>query len=272
MAVDIAKSVFLGILQGLTEFLPVSSSGHLAIAQELLPGRVAFALAFDVLLHVGTLFSVLIYFRKDLISMMRAVLGQGASAVAIRADRRLVLLLAAATVPIGFVGLGFASMVESAFHSITIVGVDLLVTGFALWFASRHDSGTLESTRISYGQALAVGAFQACAVMPGISRSGLTLVGALVCGMERAAAARFAFLLAIPAIVGATLHSADEIARLSNLAPTAVLAGTAAAAMTGVFAIGVMMRVVRRGRLFPFAVYCWAAGSLALVLAGLNGL
>ena len=98
------------------------------------------------------------------------------------------------------------------------------------------------------------------------------MVGALVCGMERAGAARFAFLLAVPAIAGATLHSAGEIARFSNQAPMAVLAGTAAAAITGVFAIDVMMRVVRIGRLFPFAVYCWAAGSLALVLSGLNGL
>jgi len=272
VAVDIAKSVFLGVLQGLTEFLPVSSSGHLAIAQELLPGRVTFALAFDVLLHVGTLVSVLIYFRQDLIAMARALLGQGASAAAIRAERRLVLLLAVATVPIGIIGLAFAAEVESAFHSITVVGFDLLFTGFALWFASRHDQGDLSSTKISYAKSAAVGVFQACAVMPGVSRSGMTLVGALICGMERAAAARFAFLLAIPAIAGATLHSVNDIAQLSDQAPAAVVAGTVAAAITGVFAIDLMMRVVRRGRLFPFAVYCWAAGSLALVLSGLNGL
>ncbi len=271
------KAIFLGLLQGLTEFLPVSSSGHLAIAEETLPGTVAGSLAFNVILHAGTLLSVLVYFRTDLTAMAAAVFGMArprgypAAAIARKAEieRRTVALLAVATVPIVIVGFGFASEVEEAFHSLAAVGCALLVTAAALWFASTRDGGTQQAAGLGWGQALLIGCFQAVAVMPGVSRSGLTLVGALLCGMERGDAARFAFLMAIPAIGGAFVHSAGDITALGSDELGPVLAGAAAAASTGFFAIGAMMRVVRRGRLRPFALYCVAAGAVALGLSRL---
>jgi undecaprenyl-diphosphatase len=256
--VGIFKAVALGILQGLTEFLPVSSSGHLVLAQQLFPAGITHAVAFDVCLHFGTLVAVVVYFRADLLRMARAVFLRGEEPG--RPDSpdsylgRWVWLLGAATVPVGIVGLLFAGPIEHAFGSTRGVGIALLCTSVLLVLGSRHLGGRKGPEKLGLRDALVIGLFQAVAIIPGISRAGSTITGGLLADLQPGTAARFAFLLSIPA----ELISAD---------PAAVAAGTVAAGLTGWLAIEIMMRAVRLGRLAPFAVYCAVLGCVTL-LAG----
>jgi undecaprenyl-diphosphatase len=260
-----AQAVLLGILQGLTEFLPVSSSGHLVLARRLFGSSVESPVALDVMLHVGTLFAVLVYFRADLLRLLLS-LGGGDST-----DRRQVGLLALATLPIVVVGLLFAEQVEAAFSSPAVVGLCLLITGCMLAWAARLPAGTRGADAMRPLDALVIGALQAVAVLPGISRAGATVTAGLGRGLDRDLAARFAFLLSIPAILGAVVFKLDELVNLLDTSFTPVLAGVAASAVTGWLAIAIMMRVIRRGRLLPFALYCMIAGSLGLYLGVMTG-
>lgn len=262
MGIPIA--IFLGILQGLTEFLPVSSSGHLVIAQQLYPGGLDHALAFDICLHFGTLLAVVAYFRAELIGMTRSIFG-GASAPEPHL-RRWVGMLAVATTPIVIVGLTLREPLEHAFTSLTAVGFSLLVTACLLTLAGRLPGGKQTPERLGVRDALIIGAFQALAVVPGISRSGATITGCLSRGLAPDAAARFAFLLSLPAITGAVVLNIGEVGVLLSEDITAVAAGTSAAALTGWLAIDLMMRAVRLGRLAPFAVYCAILGTVTLLV------
>ena len=267
----IFKAVALGILQGLTEFLPVSSSGHLVLAQQLFPAGITHAVAFDVCLHFGTLVAVVVYFRADLLRMARAVFLRGEEPG--RPDSpdsylgRWVWLLGAATVPVGIVGLSFAGPIEHAFGSTRGVGIALLCTSVLLVLGSRHLGGRKGPEKLGLRDALVIGLFQAVAIIPGISRAGSTITGGLLADLQPGTAARFAFLLSIPAITAAMLGSAAGVAELISADPAAVAAGTVAAGLTGWLAIEIMMRAVRLGRLAPFAVYCAVLGCVTL-LAG----
>ena len=259
------KAIALGVLQGLTEFLPVSSSGHLALAQQFFPSPIDNHLAFDVWLHFGTLLAVLVYFRADLWRMAESALGRTPS------DEpylfRWIFLLGAATVPIALVGLGFKDAVESAFASTAAVGAGLWLTAAFLAFVARRPPGTRGGADLDLRDALIIGCFQAVAVLPGVSRSGATLTGALTRGLDRMTAARFAFLLSIPAIAGAMVGHFEGVGTVLSRYPGPVLAGTAAAAVTGWLAVDVMIKAVRLGRLMPFALYCFVLGTLALAAA-----
>ena len=261
---DILSAIALGVLQGLTEFLPVSSSGHLVLAQELLAIDERDALPLDVCLHFGTLVAVLIYFRADLAIIVRAVAG----AEVADGDRYLknwAWLLVAATLPIVGLVLWMGSAIEAAFSSPTAVGGGLLVSAAVLVLGTRLSArGAREPASVGVLDALVVGAFQAMAIFPGVSRSGATIVGGLARGLRPEVAARFAFLLSIPAILGAMVREATGVGELLGRTPTAVLCGVVAAAVTGALAIEVMMRAVRMGRLRPFAIYCGVLGLVAL--------
>lgn len=258
----------LGVLQGLTEFLPVSSSGHLVIAQQLFPGAALDnALAFDVWLHFGTLLAVLVYFRSDLTAMAAALVGRSGADQAYL--RRWVGLLALATVPIGIVGLSAREILLHAFESLPAVGVALFATAGLLVFATRCLAGRRGAEQLGVRDALWIGLFQAVAVIPGVSRSGATIAGALGQGLDRATSARFAFLMSVPAIAGAMVGNFSEVGAVLDQHTVAVLAGTAAAALTGWFAIDVMIRAIQVGRLMPFAVYCGVLGASTLLLSGL---
>ncbi len=263
----VLKAIGLGILQGLTEFLPVSSSGHLVLAQQLFPSGVESPLAFDVVVHVGTLLSVLAYFRKDLGAMIRSSIPGAAPPEDYLG--RWVWLLALATLPIVAVAVAFSDAVDAAFHSTVAVGPALWLTASALVIASRLSPGTRGGAALTWRDAVIIGLFQAMAVVPGVSRSGLTIVGGLLAGLERETAARFAFLLSVPAIIGATLFNIDSIGALYAEEAAALVAGLLAAAITGWIAIEVMMRAVRVGRLVPFALYCFVVGGLTLLVGAL---
>lgn len=265
---EILGAVALGVVQGVTEFLPVSSSGHLVIAQQFFPMvSLGNALAFDVCLHFGTLMAVLVYFRRDLTGMAAALIGRGAAGEEYL--KRWAGLLVLSTVPIAIVGISARGLLVHAFESLSAVGVALLATGGLLVFATRYLAGSRGAEQLGVRDALWIGMFQAVAVIPGISRSGATIAGALGQGLDRATSARFAFLMSLPAIAGAMASSMGEVGLLLDQHAVAVAAGTAAAAVTGWFAIDVMMKAVQAGRLMPFAVYCGLLGAGALLLGGL---
>lgn len=260
---EILEAIILGVLQGLTEFLPVSSSGHLVLAQEVAGLRPSHAMAFDVALHCGTLAAVLAYFRADLLAMTAAALGKSGDRADV--DRRWIGLLGVATLPVVVVGLTAADLLEEAFHSVPLVGVALLGTAGLLAAAAARPAGGRGRETVGVVDALMIGSFQAIGVIPGVSRSGATITGALLRGIDPDTAARFSFLLAIPAICGATIRHIGELGALADESPLPLLAGVLAAALTGWVAIEVMMRAVRGGRLRGFALYCLLMGGAALV-------
>lgn len=252
------ESIILGILQGLTEFLPVSSSGHLVLAQSLLPGFSAPAAAFDVLLHGGTLVAVVLYFHRDLADITVGLGRPGEGGL------KLPALLVAGTIPAGIVGVLFADRIKPMFSSPLTASFGLEVTGLLLLAAAVIGSGRKKSVLdLSYAHAVIIGVFQALAIIPGISRSGATITVAMFLGYSAPEAARFSFLLSIPAIGGALVLESGALAAAGF--PVPFFAGALAAAVVGWVSIAVLMNLLSRGKLYPFAIYCLALGSISLV-------
>jgi undecaprenyl-diphosphatase len=257
------QAIILGFIQGLTEFLPVSSDGHLVIAQEVFGVRPPNALAFDVLLHLGTLFAVVVYFRKELFEMLFALFGAKGEQADVR--RRWIWLLALGTVPVAIVGATLEDWFAATFHSAVWAGAGLLATGTILWIASGKGERGRQEGDLTVKDALLIGGIQSFALLPGVSRSGTTLFMALQSGIERTTAARFSFLLSIPAITGALVLKSSDVAEMARTGETLpLIVGPLVAGLTGVIAIELLMRAVRRGSLKGFSVYCWTVGSLTL--------
>jgi undecaprenyl-diphosphatase len=266
------EAVLLGVLQGLTEFLPVSSSGHLVIAQGFLPGFRQPGVLFDLVLHGGTLVAVVFFLRGELAKILAALLprkGKTAEEAADRAvSRRLLLLLAAATVVTGILGLPFRNEIEGFFSSPRAAAFFLLVTGALLYFAGGVPGAGRKEKDLNLPDALVIGIAQAAALLPGISRSGATISFALFRKIDGETAASFSFLLSIPAILGAFLLEAGHLDGLPGEDLAAYGAGFLAAMVTGFFALKLLYLVIRGHRLRIFSYYCWAAGAAALI-AGL---
>lgn len=255
------QAVLLGLVQGLTEFLPVSSSGHLVLA-EAIAGVETPGVFVEVALHVATLGSVLVVYGARLWSVASGVL-RGRPA-----DLRYAGLLLAATVPAGVVGLAFQDAVERAFDSLAFVGVAFVVTGLALWSTRRVRAA--ERGEPSWSEALAIGVAQAAAVLPGISRSGSTVSAGLWCRLSPARAAEFSFLMAVPVIAGAALLEArDAAADVSAVGLAPLVASCAVALASGIWAIRLLVRLLQHGRFHAFAPYCWAVGGATLGYAWL---
>lgn len=269
---DILQAIFIGIVQGLTEFLPVSSSAHLIFVQELLgvnqPG-----LAFDVLLHLGTLIAVISYFFKDIIEMIKAFfssiadLFRGKFKQGFKEEpyKKLAWMVIIGTIPVGIIGVVFDAEVEAAFNSITIPAFFLLITGVLLYVSQRLNVGHKDIKDSSLKEAILVGIGQACAIIPGLSRSGTTIASGLLIGLDKEFAAKFSFILAVPAILGATVTQLDGIgAGLgANLFP--YLLGFLAAVISGYLAISILLKLIRERSLDVFAFYCWIVGAAILV-------
>ena len=249
--------ILLGIIQGLTEFLPVSSSGHLVLAQSLIPGFTAPPAAFDVLLHGGTLLAVLAYFWRDIVDIVSGLARPG------KGGWRLPAVIIVGSVPVGIVGVFFSESIEGMFRSPMVAAGGLLVTGILLLAASKFSGGSREIFQMGAAAALFVGIFQALAIVPGISRSGSTICAAMLLGFSGTESARFSFLLSIPAVAGALFLEAGALAGTGDIRIYA--AGAVAAAITGWLSIAVLMRVLARGKLLPFALYCLVLGSLSMV-------
>ena len=245
-----------GLIQGLTEFLPVSSSGHLVLVPAIFgfdePG-----LAASVMLHLGTLVAVVAYYRRDLLRLLHLRTDPGA--------RRILWLLAVGTVPAAVIGLALAGPIEAVFQEPWLVAVALMVTGLVLLFGMLVGRGVRLLPEGRWTDALVVGLAQAFALLPGISRSGMTITAGMAQGFTRVEAARYAFLLSIPAIAGAALLDGIDLARHGGFTWD-LLVGMAVAAVVGYLAIAGLLRVLTRVGLLPFAVYCLAAGATAYFL------
>lgn len=270
---DIFSSVFLGVVQGATEFLPISSSGHLVLFQNLM-GFHEPQLLLDISLHIGTLVAVVIYFHSDLAGMV-GELGSLASrpsgieplsSFRERLESSLLTWVIVGNVPTALIGLIFKDPLESLFGSVPVVGCMLLVTG-VLVAVTRFVPERAQ--RLGLVAALAVGAVQGLAIIPGISRSGATIACGLLLGLDRDLAARFSFLLSVPAIAGALLLQVVT-GNAGGPALAVLFAGGITAAVIGLLALKVLMGMVRKGRLSWFAPYCWALG-LAVILLSLIG-
>jgi undecaprenyl-diphosphatase len=266
--------IVLSLVQGLTEFLPISSSGHMGLIQVFwgisLPG-----LLFEALVHFGTLLSVLWVFRREIGLILRALAQPGPGRAQDQDERRRLLwLILVGTVPTAVFGLLLSPWLERAFSSPLVIGSGLIFTGVILLFAERQASHSPRPRKglreMATWEAFAIGAAQGLAILPGVSRSGATIGLGLLLGLERTGAAEFSFLLAIPAILGAVALKGWEAWR----APTGYaglvgpyLLGMALAAISGALAIKCLLRVLRRGRLTPFAYYCGLLGIGAIAFA-----
>ncbi len=277
------QAFILGIIQGLTEFLPISSSGHLVISQRLFGFQHA-DLAFDVSVHVGTLGAVIIYFRRDIAAILTALwryrpnwrpenikslLQPGGP----DEDVRLAALVVIGSIPTALIGLALKRYEATLFASPLIAGSMLLVTGTVLYLTRRlqaaarsHPESARPLTAVSIRDSLFVGFVQGLAVMPGISRSGTTIAAGLFAGIESRAAARFSFLLSIPAVAGAALLVLIEAVAKGQVDAATCLTGGLTALIVGYAALAILVYLINRGKLYTFAPYCWIAGAAAIIL------
>ncbi len=275
-------AVFLGLIQGVAEFLPISSSGHLALLQNFLGltdvGREH--VFFDVLLHFGTFISVCIVYRWEVVDMIYeffAGVGDLFSRGGRRAPvpppaRRLVFLIIVGTLPL-FLILPFKDSVEGLYSNPLFIGCALMATGLILFYADRMARGRKTERNATVADALIIGLAQAVAVIPGLSRSGTTISVGMLRGMDRSFAVRYSFLLSLPAVLGANILSLVNAVRAgfdTALLPM-YLAGTLVAMVSGCFAIGLVKSLARRGRFGGFAYYCWLVGAVAIAASVLTG-
>ncbi len=264
---NLLSSIFLGVIQGLTEFLPVSSSGHLVFFQNLLGLREP-EILFDVALHLGTLLAVFIFFRADLMQIVLDIKGwltdiisgkSPLSSIKMRPHALFALWVIIGTIPTGIIGVLFKEVLESLFGKVQVVGIMIILTGLIVFISRLIPPSYMKKERIGFLSAILIGIAQGIAIIPGISRSGTTIVCGLLCGLERELAARFSFLLSIPAIVGALALQLSSH-ETETLAATPMLTGFVTAAIAGFIALKVLMKMVKRGNLAWFAPYCWAIG------------
>lgn len=270
------EAIILGFVQGLSEFLPISSSGHLALLEYFFEIEGESVLAFAVLLHLGTLISVFIVYWKDISALLVelcAVLKDIFTGKGLRINanptRRLGFMIIVATIPTGIVGILGNDLFAAMYLSLIAIGIGLLITGTILWFAERIASNNKGVSQMGFKHALLIGAFQGVAICPGISRSGSTLVGGLLSGLDRKFAIKFAFLISIPAILGSVVMEAPAAFAsgidMEMLIP--IVAGVLVAAISGLIAIKTMLRVVANKKLYYFSFYTWTLGIIVIIYA-----
>ncbi len=256
------EAILLGFVQGATEFLPVSSSGHLVITQTLL-GLDLPGILFEVAVHVATLVSILLVYRKRVGEL---------AAGAIRRDPdslRYIGLIVIATIPAGLLGVLAKDWIEALFDDPYTPGIALLVTGLVLW-SSRAALERSRDERPTATAAVLIGLAQAVALVPGISRSGMTVVAALWLGLEAREAAAFSFLMAVPAVGGAAVLQVADLGGAVTLPATVLWAGAIAAGITGVLAIRTFVAMLARRSFHFFAPYCWFVGAAYLIYLALR--
>ncbi len=262
---DLLQSVLLGLIQGLTEFLPVSSSGHLVIFEKIF-GVASEDLVFEILLHCGTLVAVLIYFRRRLLNIVRSFVrspfGRGLPPGQ-QSEIRMGWFLILGTLPAAVIGIAFKDYIELAFASPRWSSGMLLVTA-AMLFATRW--ARREKAALDVPRTIIIGCAQALAIMPGISRSGSTISAGMFSGMKKSEAAEFSFLLSIPAIVGATLlQLPDFISKIGQSDVVAYyLAGALVSTVTGYLSIAFLLDMIKKGKFFYFGLYCAIVGVLGI--------
>ncbi|NLY37974.1 MAG: undecaprenyl-diphosphate phosphatase [Firmicutes bacterium] len=257
---NLIEAIILGLVQGLTEFLPVSSSGHLVIFQDFL-GMNQPGVTLEVILHFGTLLSVLVIFGRDFLELLRFPKDT--------AQRRFLLLLLVGMVPTALIAFLLGDYMELLFDSTLAVGVMLLVTGGMLKLLTLLTGGQKDINGMQYRDALWIGLLQGVAIIPGISRSGSTITAAIWRGLAQATAVRYSFMLAAPVIFGATLLEVKDMiaAGIERALLINYLAGGLVAFLAGVVAIKTFISLLKRHKFHYFAYYCWAAGAFTVIYA-----
>lgn len=265
-------AIIMGIIQGLGEFLPISSSGHLALAQAFF-GLQEPEIAFHVALHLGTLVAVVIFYRQNLWSLIKetryipqAILNPRRlkDLYQTRPDFRFGILIIVGSIPTGIIGLTAQNFLKSHLSSITSVGVALILTGFLLRLVGKRGRTGRQETQMTITDALIIGTIQGLAIIPGLSRSGFTICTGLFLGLNRTAAARFSFILSMPAIIGAAILEARYFGN-STFSSTEFLAGFLAAALCGYLALKLLINMLKRDNFAIFSWWCWAVGLTALI-------
>jgi undecaprenyl-diphosphatase len=267
-----AQAIVMGIVQGLTEFLPVSSSGHLIIVPALAGWDDPFlnSLAFSVMLHIGTLAALLLYFQSD----WRRLIPAGLAALRDRSldgdgDRRLAWLIAVATIPALMFGLLLNDLVETRFREVGLVAVMLVVGGAILWLADRRGSRRLLEVDLTFPKALAIGGAQALALVPGISRSGISISAGLFAGLDRQSAARFSFLMATPVTAAAAAYETFKVVRGDfglGIEAGPLVVGMVASLISGLVAIAVLLRFLRTRSTNIFVAYRIVVAAIVLIV------
>lgn len=268
------EAVILGLVQGLAEFLPISSSGHLALLEQFFEIKEENVLIFAVLLHIGTLISVFIVYWKDILELIVELgitikdlcTGKGLR-LEERPVRKLGVMIIVATIPTGVIGVLFNDFFDSLYTSVLPIGIGLIITGFMLIFAEKMGTSKRGIKQMNYRNALFIGTVQGIAICPGISRSGSTLFGSLICNLDRKFAVKYVFLISIPSILGSAVFELPDAIK-QGLEPALagpIIAGMAVAAVSGLIAIKTMIKIVSDKKLSYFSYYVWAAGAAVIL-------
>lgn len=285
---SIFKAIILGIVQGLTEFLPVSSSGHLAIMKNLLHVETDTGILFDVLLHCATLIAVFIVMYRDIIKLivdffgivrdtfinigrffsnLTAVHKKPYIVLASTSYRKFVIMLIISTIPTGILGVLLGDVVESTSTALLIPGICLIATGLILFVSDLLNEGKKKPKNANYGDAFVVGVSQGVATLPGLSRSGVTITACLLCGFDRKFAVKYSFIMSMPAILGAMILELKDIGgtHLAGSEIAAYILGMIVAAVVGFFAIRIMLNIVMNRYFKYFAFYCLGIGAVSII-------
>ena len=291
---SLLKALFMGLIQGITEFLPVSSSGHLALFKKILNIDLSSGIYFDILLHFGTLIAIIIVFREDIGGMIREFFNMLGTCfcnlliffkrkkgetrykyikVINSSYRKLVLMVVISTIPTGILGFLGRKLVEKASDTLWMVAIGFLISAVLLLLADRHRFGKINMKKAKYSDAVILGVVQGVATLPGISRSGSTISTGFMLGYNRKLAVKYSFIMSIPAVLGAVVvelaGEKNEAFGSANL--PAYLLGTAVAAVVGYFSIKVMMKIIQKKRYFGFSIYCFICAFIAIVCFFIKG-
>ena len=270
------EAIVMGIFQGVAEFLPISSSGHLALLQYIFKIREG-NLFFTEMLHFGTLLSIFIVYFKDIARIIYEFFGLIGTILKRKKITRLTkyqwfgMLIIVGSIPTAIIGLSLKDFFESLYTSIVPIGVAFIVTGFLLWFAERSGGEGKDVRDVKLIDAILIGIFQGIAIIPGISRSGSTIVGGLFRGLKKPVATEYSFLLALPATFGAFLLGMKDVAEGGEAFVNGpLILGVILSAVTGVFAIKALIKLLNRNKLKYFSYYLWTLGVLTIIIGFLN--
>jgi len=256
---SVLEAIILGAVQGLTEFLPVSSSGHLVLLHSLFINvHTESDLLFDVFLHLATLFALLIYFRKDILYLIKGCIGMGSSSDEEKKKARILsVVLIVATIPAGLIGFFLKDIIEISVRNNGIVAIALIVGSIILFFADYVEKRIAEKKELHIRNGLLIGLLQSCALIPGMSRSGMSIAGGFFVGLSRKESVRFAFLLAIPLVASAGILGIHDAMGSSTLAFdfSSLIIGSITAFIVGIGAIHFLLRFLRHHSLMPFIIY-----------------
>lgn len=263
------EAIVLGLVQGLSEFLPISSSGHLALLQSLFEINEDKVIFFAVLLHIGTLVSIFVVYHKDIYALIKElfllfkdIFTGKELRIEERPIRKLGIMIIVSSIPTAIMGLLFSDYIDKIFGSLTVIAICWIITGFILLFSEKLKNNKKEIEGMKYRNAIFIGICQGLAIMPGISRSGSTIVGSLVTGLKREFAVEFAFLISIPAILGSAILEFPKAIK-AGIEPSTIgpmIVGFLVAAISGYFAITTMIKIVSKHNMRYFSYYVWIIG------------